>query len=147
MSEGADSARPRATGGPDEDPRAAERRIFRDTCIAACVAVAAGAALAPWRVTAGLLLGGALAVFNHYWLRESVAAVFGAAPPGRRARLGAARFVLRYFVIAAVVFAAVRWAWPRSSPRSPGCARSCRRCSRKASGSSTKHSCVERKTS
>lgn len=108
MSEGADSARPRATGGPDEDPRAAERRIFRDTCIAACVAVAAGAALAPWRVTAGLLLGGALAVFNHYWLRESVAAVFGAAPPGRRARLGAARFVLRYFVIAAVVFAAVR---------------------------------------
>jgi hypothetical protein len=108
MSEGADSARPRAPGGADEDPRAAERRIFRDTCIAACVAVVAGAALAPWRVTAGLLLGGALAVFNHYWLRESVAAVFGGAGAGRRRKLGAARFVLRYFVIAAVVFAAVR---------------------------------------
>jgi ATP synthase I chain len=108
MSEGADSARPRAPEGADEDPRAAERRIFRDTCIAACAAVAAGAGFAPWRVTAGLLLGGALAVFNHYWLRESVAAIFGGAQPGRRQKLGAARFVLRYFVIAAVVFAAVR---------------------------------------
>ena len=59
-------------------------------------------------MTAGLLLGGALAVFNHYWLRESVASVFGGAQSGRRQKFGAARFVLRYFVIAAVVFAAVR---------------------------------------
>jgi hypothetical protein len=108
MSEGVDSARPRAPGEADEEPRAAERRIFRDTCIAAGVAVLSSAALAPWRVTAGLLLGGALAVFNHYWLRESVASVFGGARAGRRARLGASRFVLRYLVIAAFVFAAVR---------------------------------------
>ena len=107
MSEGADSARPRAPFEAEEDPRAAERRIFRDTCIAACVAVAAGALAAPWRVTVGLLLGGALAVFNHYWLRASVASVFGDAAAGARPRLGAARFVLRYFVIAAFVFAAV----------------------------------------
>jgi ATP synthase I chain len=108
MSEGADSARPHAPFEADEDPRAAERRIFRDTCIAAALAVVVSAGLAPWRVTAGLLLGGALAVFNHYWLRESVASIFGGARSGRRQKLGAARFVLRYFVIAAVVFAAVR---------------------------------------
>ncbi|HYY96479.1 MAG TPA: ATP synthase subunit I, partial [Pyrinomonadaceae bacterium] len=106
MSEGPDSARPRAPVEAEEDPRAAERRIFRDTCIAAGVAVAVSACLAPWRLTAGLLLGGALAVFNHYWLRESVASVFGGARPGRRARLGAARYVLRYLVVAAFVYAA-----------------------------------------
>ena len=108
MSEGPDSARPRAPVEAEEDPRAAERRIFRDTCIAAAAAVVVSAGLAPWRVTTGLLLGGALAVFNHYWLRESVASVFGGAQSGRRRKLGAARFVLRYFVIAAFVFAAVR---------------------------------------
>jgi len=108
MGESADSARPRTPGDAGEDPRAAERRIFRDTCIAAIAAAAVSAFVAPWRVTAGLLLGGALAVFNHYWLRASVASVFGDAPPGARPRLGAARYVLRYLVIAAVVFAAVR---------------------------------------
>ena len=108
MSESADSARSRGPGGAGEDPRAAERRIFRDTCVAAAIAVAVSAFVAPWRVTAGLLLGGALAVFNHYWLRASVASMFGDAREGARPRLGAARYVLRYFVIAAVVFAAVR---------------------------------------
>jgi hypothetical protein len=109
MSESADSGRSRVPGDAGEDPRAAERRIFRDTCVAAVVAVAVSAFLAPWRVTAGLLLGGALALFNQHWLSASVANVFGGAGAGaRRARLGAARYVLRYFVIAAVVFAAVR---------------------------------------
>ena len=110
MGESADSVRrrgPTVEPAAGEDPRAAERRIFRDTCVAVAVAVAVSAFVAPWRVTAGLLLGGALAVFNHHWLRASVASVFGDAPPGRRPRLGAARFVLRYLVIAAVVFAAV----------------------------------------
>jgi ATP synthase I chain len=110
MGESADSVRrrePTVEPAAGEDLRAAERRIFRDTCVAVAVAVAVSAFVAPWRVTAGLLLGGALAVFNHHWLRASVASVFGDAPPGRKPRLGAARFALRYFVIAAVVFAAV----------------------------------------
>jgi hypothetical protein len=106
MGQSADSARSREPGDAGEDPREAERRVFRDTCIAACVAVVVSALVAPWRVTAGLLLGGALAVFNHYWLRESVASVFGGARPGARPRLGPARYVLRYFVVAAVVYAA-----------------------------------------
>ncbi|HEV7890808.1 MAG TPA: ATP synthase subunit I [Pyrinomonadaceae bacterium] len=106
MSEGADSARPSGASDAGEDPRAVERRVFRDTCIAVVVAVAASAMLAPWRVTTGLLLGGALSLFNMYWLRTSVSAVFDAAPEGRSPRMKAARYVLRYvFVVAAVAAA------------------------------------------
>ncbi|MBV9928977.1 MAG: ATP synthase subunit I [Acidobacteria bacterium] len=109
MSEGADSARP---GGPDdasgEAPREAVRRIFRDTFWAALVAVSVSAFLAPWRVTAGLALGGALALFNQHWLRTSVEAVFEGASPARPPRMRAARYVLRYAVVAALVFFAYR---------------------------------------
>jgi hypothetical protein len=106
MSEGADSARPSGANDAGEDPRAVERRVFRDTCAAVIIAVAASALLAPWRVTTGLLLGGLLSLFNMYWLRTSVTAVFEAAPEGRPPRMKAARYVLRYvFVVAAVVLA------------------------------------------
>ena len=106
MSEGADSARPSGAGDAGEDPRAVERRVFRDTCAAVVIAVAASAVLAPWRVTTGLLLGGLLSLFNMYWLRTSVSAVFDAAPEGSPPRMKAARYVLRYvFVVAAVAAA------------------------------------------
>jgi hypothetical protein len=111
MNEGADSARP---VGPDEagvageDPREAGRRILRDTCAAAVIAVVVSLFLAPWRVTLGLALGGALAAFNQHWLRTSVEAVFEGAPAGRPPRMRAARYVLRYFVVGAVVFVAVK---------------------------------------
>jgi hypothetical protein len=107
MSEGADSARPGEPGDAGADPRAAERRIFRDTFVAALIAVAASVFIAPWRVTTGLLLGGALAVFNQHWLRTSVAAVFETTPAGALPRMRAARIVLRYVVVAAVVIVAV----------------------------------------
>jgi hypothetical protein len=107
MSEGADSARP---GGPEQEaptgeaPREALRRIYRDTFWAALVAVVVSAFLAPWRVTGGLALGGALALFNQHWLRTSVEAVFGGAGGGRPPRMKAARYVLRYAIIAGLVF-------------------------------------------
>ncbi len=111
MSEGADNARPAGqgqAGTAGEAPREAVRRIFRDTFWAALVAVVVSAFLAPWRVTLGLALGGALALFNQHWLRSSVEAVFegagGAGPP----RMRAARYVLRYAVVAALVFFAHR---------------------------------------
>jgi hypothetical protein len=107
MTEGADNARPGEPGDAGEDPRAAEQRIFRGTCVASLVAVAVSALLAPWRVTMGLALGGALAVFNLHWLRTSVAAVFESATAGMPPRMRAARYVLRYVVVAAVVVVAV----------------------------------------
>ena len=107
MSEGADSARP---GGPEqagpegEAPREAVRRIYRDTFWAALVAVVVSAFLAPWRVTLGLALGGALALFNQHWLRSSVEAVFEGATAARPPRMRAARYVLRYAVVTVLVF-------------------------------------------
>lgn len=103
MSESADSGAGAGPEGDGEDPRAVERRIFRGMCVAVALAVVTSAALAPWRVTAGLLLGGLLSLLNHHWLRTSVAAVFGATPEGARPQMRAARYVLRYAVVAAAV--------------------------------------------
>ena len=108
MSEMVDDADASSTAGADEDPSAMERRIFRGMCWAVAAAVLISAPFAPWRVTTGLLLGGVLALLNHHWLRTSVAAVFGAAPAGARPKMRAARYVLRYVVIAAVIAIAYR---------------------------------------
>lgn len=89
------------------DPAAMQRRLFRTMCGTVAVAVIISLPFAPWRVTTGLLLGGLLSLFNYHWLRSSLAAVFGAAAEsGKRVKINAARYVLRYFVIAAVVAAA-----------------------------------------
>ena len=88
------------------DDEALERRIFRAMCAAVALAVVAGAVLAPWRVATGLLLGGALSLVNHSWLRGSIAAAFGGANAGRRPRLSVSRYVLRYFFVALSVYAA-----------------------------------------
>ncbi|MBA2731670.1 MAG: ATP synthase subunit I [Acidobacteria bacterium] len=87
----------------EADPAAMERRLFRTMCWAVALAVVVSAPLAPWRVTTGLLLGGILSLFNHHWLRTSLAAVFGTAESGKRVKINAARYVLRYFVIASIV--------------------------------------------
>ena len=107
MSEGADSGRPAGLGEAapaGEAPREAVRRIFRDTFWAALVAVVVSTFLAPWRVTAGLALGGALALFNQHWLRTSVEAVFEGAGGGPPPKMRAARYVFRYAVVAGLVF-------------------------------------------
>jgi hypothetical protein len=90
----------------ETDSAVMERRLFRTMCVTVVIAVLVSATFAPWRVTSGLLLGGILSLFNYQWLRTSLAAVFGAAESGRRVKINAARYVLRYFVIAAVVAAA-----------------------------------------
>jgi hypothetical protein len=109
MSDGADSERPAGPGheGPvGEAPREAVRRIYRDTFWAALVAVGVSAFLAPWRVTTGLALGGALALFNQHWLRSSVEAVFEGATAARPPKWRAARYILRYAVVVLLVFLA-----------------------------------------
>lgn len=109
MSESVDGAGGRVIAeAGEEDPSAMERRIFRGMFWTVALAVLVSAPLAPWRVTTGLLLGGVLALFNHHWLKTSVAAVFDATPAGARPKLRAARYVLRYVVVAAVVAAAYR---------------------------------------
>jgi ATP synthase I subunit len=82
-----------------------EDRIFRAMIAIVSLAVIAGAILAPWRVTAGLLLGGALSILNYHWLRSSIAAVLSNATE-KRPRLKFWRYIVRYFVVGAIVFAA-----------------------------------------
>ncbi|HEX8098081.1 MAG TPA: ATP synthase subunit I [Pyrinomonadaceae bacterium] len=88
------------------DGEGLERRLRRSMAVITATAVLLSIPLAPWRVTTGLLLGGALAFFNHHWLRAALGSVLGGAATGTRPRLGAARYVLRYFVVGAVVASA-----------------------------------------
>jgi len=90
----------------DGDDGALER-ILRNMIIAVSFAVVAAAVFAPWRTTTGLLLGGILALFNHHWLRTSIAAAFKG-EIGKRPRLKVWRYIVRYVVIGTTVFAAYR---------------------------------------
>ena len=86
-------------------PDDVESRIFRAMIVAVAVAVIVSAIVAPWRVTSGLLLGGALSLVNYRWLSGSVAALLDMQKPGVTARLKLWKHGLRYLVIAVAVFA------------------------------------------
>lgn len=73
---------------------------------ASALSVAVATFVAPWRVTTGLLVGGLLALFSHSWLKNSAAAAIKLSTGGGHPQIRLAQFLLRYVVIAAVVFAA-----------------------------------------
>jgi hypothetical protein len=87
---------------PDE----LEARIFRSMAVAAAVAVVVCAVVAPWRVTLGVLLGGALSLLNYRWLHSAVAALLNVQRPGVKPRMNIWKHAFRYLVVGAVVFAA-----------------------------------------
>ena len=103
MSELANSVGGEAFAG--EVRGALETRIFRSMIAIVTLTVIASAMSAPWRVTAGLMLGGALSILNYHWLRTSIEALLSVANE-KQPRVKLARFILRYFVVAAVVFTA-----------------------------------------
>lgn len=82
-------------------------RIFRTMAIATGLSVVVSALFGPWRFTTGLLVGGLLALFNHRWLKNSAAAAIQLSTAGGAPRLRLAQFLLRYLVMAAVVFGTV----------------------------------------
>ena len=84
---------------------ALEMRLFRAMIVSVVLAVIASAILAQWRVTSGLLLGGALSLLNFHWLRTSIAAVFKVGT-GERPRVKTSRYVLRYLLVGVTAFAA-----------------------------------------
>jgi hypothetical protein len=81
-------------------------RLFR--VMAATTIIAAGVCvfIAPWRVSLGVLVGGILALFSHNWLKNSAAAAIRLSANGGVADFRLAQFLLRYVVIAAVIFSA-----------------------------------------
>jgi hypothetical protein len=84
-----------------------ELRLQRSMTVIVAAAVVISALMAPWRFTTGLLLGGVLAILNYRWLHTSVAAIFNVNLASERPRAGVSRYLLRYVVVAALVFAAV----------------------------------------
>ena len=83
-------------------------RVFRTMVATTALSVGVAAFIAPWRATSGLLLGGLLALFSHSWLKNSAAAAIHLASTGGKPQLRLAQFVLRYVVIAAVIFIAYK---------------------------------------
>jgi ATP synthase I chain len=85
-----------------------ETRIFRTMIFAVAFAVLISLPFAQWRITVGLLLGGILSLLNHHWLSTSTAAAFTVLVHGAKPRLNLVHYLLRYFVIATVVFLACK---------------------------------------
>lgn len=102
MSENDNNVTGRAPTRPDQ----VEARIFRSMALAVVVAVIASTFIWPWRVTTGLMLGGALSLLNYRWLHGTVAAILSGQQPGQRPRPKVWKHAFRYVVVAGAVFIA-----------------------------------------
>jgi len=89
-----------------DDAGALEARVLRSMIAAVVIAAGVCAFVAPWRITLGVMLGGALSVLNYRWLHTSVVAIFNINLDSERPRAGASRYILRYLVVGALVFVA-----------------------------------------
>lgn len=95
--------------GEDEN-RAVERRLELYTFIFIFVASVIGLFWSGWRMLLGVLVGGALSLFNKRWLRGSLQAMLdrvAAEGTGRVPSFTVFKFVLRYVVMALVIGVAV----------------------------------------
>jgi predicted secreted protein len=88
------------------DASALEARMLRTMIVTIVAAIIISAVVAPWRVTTGLLLGGALSILNYRWLHSSATAIINLNIGSPAPRAHSMRYVLRYAIIAAAVFAA-----------------------------------------
>ena len=82
------------------------RRIFRTMLLTTIVATVVSVFFAQWRISAGLFLGGILALLSHHWLKTSARAAINLSIGSTQPRLSLLQFVLRYLVIGSVVFLA-----------------------------------------
>jgi ATP synthase I chain len=92
------------------DDSGIQRRLQRNTYVVIGAALIAGWFLSGWRMALGALLGGALCLFNIRWLSGSVRAILSNAVMTQSARVPpftASKLILRYFVIAIVIVAAL----------------------------------------
>lgn len=92
------------------DDSGIERRFQRNTYVVIVIALIAGWFLSGSRMALGALLGGALCLFNIRWLSGSVQAILSKAVVLQSRRVPpftASKLILRYFVIAFVIVAAL----------------------------------------
>jgi len=85
-----------------------EGRLLRSMAVATAIAVIISSFIAPWRVTSGLFLGGGLSLLNYHWLHTSVASIFNIDLSVQRPRARSWRYLLRYFVVGVIGFAAYK---------------------------------------
>lgn len=89
---------------------ASVRRFRRNTYAVIVIAAGIGLFTEGWRMAAGIALGGALSLFNERWMRASTGAILervSASGKGKVPRWTAAKFILRYVVIALLAGAGV----------------------------------------
>ena len=84
-------------------PPISHRRILIEMAAIVFIGSLAGMVLVSARVGFGVLIGGVLAFANYVWQKHSLKAIFDRAVGGKRTRFLAARYILRYVVLAAVV--------------------------------------------
>jgi hypothetical protein len=92
-------------GFAGEPSGALESRVFRVMIASVALALIVSTFLTPWRVTTGLILGGALSLLNYHWLQSSVAAIFNVSGE-QRPQVKVTRYIIRYFVVAGAALAA-----------------------------------------
>ena len=85
-----------------------EGRLLLSMAVATAIAVIVSVLVAPWRVTAGLFLGGSLSLLNYHWLHTSVAAIFNIDLSVQRPHARSWRYLSRYFVVGVVVLVAYK---------------------------------------
>jgi hypothetical protein len=95
---------PVATVENGDAPQLTHRRILWIMAMVLIVGVAVSLIYARRDFTLGLMIGGALAFLNYYWLKLSLKNIFGAmAASGEKPRFLAMRYFLRYATLGIVV--------------------------------------------
>jgi hypothetical protein len=102
MSQTADNGSPQGVG-VSPVPNGFDARILRVMMAITAIGAVVALILGSWRISAGLVIGGALAILNHRWLQSSTAAAFSVLIEGQKPRITLAKYIFRYLAIAAVV--------------------------------------------
>ena len=89
--------------GVDPVPGRFDARILRIMMAITVIGAAVSLVVGSWRISLGLVVGGALAILNHRWLQSSTAAAFSVLIDGQTPRITLTKYMLRYLVIASVV--------------------------------------------
>src|SRR2546423_309819 len=76
--------------------------------VAVSATVVVAAIIAPWRVTTGVLLGGALSLLNFRWLHGSIGTLLNVQEGSAAPRMSLWKFAFRYLLIAGLVFGAYK---------------------------------------
>ena len=96
----------------DETYRGAPQRIERTVVILGVISAVAALGFASWRDGLGILIGAAASWLNFRWMRTSITGLTErlAANPRATASTGllALRFLLRYAIVGAVVYATLK---------------------------------------